>query len=516
MKELVNSSPVELIMAISAFISVKLGSSDWTSADDGMLLFPAVLMLSMSLNTICKGKLRLFYYLSLLFIIFINLDGYVSFLGGKLFFINISAVLLFLLLHSRRDDATLAVAGYNFIRNMLRSAIVVYSAVFLITLIMASIDYIFGVKTIEFLGDLYFFAILVVWPVAFIDMFGKSGEVSLGKFHDILLSKILIPALLLYAVILYLYFAVIVFNWELPKGGIAYMTMTFIVLSMLAGLLRRLSSASMCNFFFNRLSFMLLPVLVMFWVAVIYRVCEYGFTEARVLIVALGIAISSAISVMCVGCSGKSYFRAMQVLLFLFVATLFVPVRYISVESQKSRAEHLVRELGWSKENGLFSFDDNADRCDFTEEKWNMYLELKEVLRYLNKKDELAELPVPEEKIYLSMYGDCPLTRIPDRFKYYIDDYAEVCETDVVVETAAGKVRVTYKDILAQMLARTGEKIDRQFINNLHNDVYDKHFYYYEHEDFMLLFHNIELIAIGNELKIKSLCTDAVFLKEQP
>ena len=50
----------------------------------------------------------------------------------------------------------------------------------------------------------------------------------MNKLFDVLLNYVLSPALLIYAVILYLYFVKVAVLWSLPKGAVAYIVVSFI------------------------------------------------------------------------------------------------------------------------------------------------------------------------------------------------------------------------------------------------------------------------------------------------
>ena len=56
----------------------------------------------------------------------------------------------------------------------------------------------------------------------------KEEEEGVNKLFDVLLNYVLSPALLIYAVILYLYFVKVAVLWSLPKGAVAYIVVSFI------------------------------------------------------------------------------------------------------------------------------------------------------------------------------------------------------------------------------------------------------------------------------------------------
>jgi hypothetical protein len=47
------------------------------------------------------------------------------------------------------------------------------------------------------------------------------------------------------------------------------------------------------HWFYNRASWLVLPAQIMFWIGTVYRINEYGFTEARVYLVMAGVVITA-------------------------------------------------------------------------------------------------------------------------------------------------------------------------------------------------------------------------------
>ena len=65
------------------------------------------------------------------------------------------------------------------------------------------------------------------------------------------LDFILSPSIIIYTVILYIYFIQIACQWELPKGGVAYMVMAFVIVSLLGILLQNLLQKHYYNWFYQ-------------------------------------------------------------------------------------------------------------------------------------------------------------------------------------------------------------------------------------------------------------------------
>ncbi len=103
---------------------------------------------------------------------------------------------------------------------------------------------------------------------------------------------ILIPLLLLYSLILYVYLAKIIISWELPRGWVSYLILAYAMVGILALLLvhpLKDESRSWVQVFDRLFYYSLLPLLVLLFVAIFTRVLEYGFTEPRYFVLALAI-----------------------------------------------------------------------------------------------------------------------------------------------------------------------------------------------------------------------------------
>ena len=109
---------------------------------------------------------------------------------------------------------------------------------------------------------------------------------NLGKY-------ILIPVVGLYFVILYAYTFKIGLNWELPRGWVGSLVLGFSVAGIFTYLLNyylREAGNSAPSALFHRLLWpVMLPMTLLLFIAIYRRVDDYGFTEARFLVVLLGV-----------------------------------------------------------------------------------------------------------------------------------------------------------------------------------------------------------------------------------
>jgi hypothetical protein len=96
---------------------------------------------------------------------------------------------------------------------------------------------------------------------------------------------VLIPLVSIYMAILFAYEAKILITFNLPKGWISALIIAFSIVGILANLLvyplRENSDKGWIRFFARWFYLLMMPLLVLFYWAVLHRIYEYGFTEER-------------------------------------------------------------------------------------------------------------------------------------------------------------------------------------------------------------------------------------------
>jgi hypothetical protein len=104
---------------------------------------------------------------------------------------------------------------------------------------------------------------------------------------------VLLPLEVVYLLILYVYSAKILIQWQLPQGGVAYLVMAFSVAGIFALLLlypiRDSAEERWIRIFTKRFHLALFPLIVLLGVAIFRRISEYGVTENRYLVAALAV-----------------------------------------------------------------------------------------------------------------------------------------------------------------------------------------------------------------------------------
>lgn len=136
------------------------------------------------------------------------------------------------------------------------------------------------------------FILVVLTPLTFCycaKSLQEKDAARLSSSFDVLYSKILSPALVCYTLVLYLYAAKILVAWDLPRGGVAWMVVAYLVVAFVVYMLQPFLSKTRLSFFFKYLPFISVVPLALFWVGIVRRISDYGLTESRVFIAAFGL-----------------------------------------------------------------------------------------------------------------------------------------------------------------------------------------------------------------------------------
>ena len=190
----------------------------------------------------------------------------------------------------------------------------------------------------------------------------ETVETGYPKGLQVFAQYILMPLVLIYLVILYIYGIKIAIAGTLPIGWVSNLILAFSVVGMLALLLLHPLSESEENKWVNRFTrgfyLALIPLLVLLFIAALTRINAYGFTELRYALLALAIWLSGITLYMLLTRNKK--IRAIPLSLFFTVLwVFFVPgfnLHDISKNSQTERLQLLLKSNKmWSDNNKLLA-----------------------------------------------------------------------------------------------------------------------------------------------------------------
>lgn len=245
-------------------------------------------------------------------------------------------------------------------------------------------------------------------PLLFLMMLDRRIGSTLRSTRtlEILINRIITPALIVYAALLYLYTARIVVTWSLPRGGVAEMITVFTLATLITRMVRELQEHSTGEWFYRRFSWVMLAVAVLFWAGIARRVSEYGFTESRVWLLLCGIIMTLAVVLFLSHRTGR-YLWLCAATFALFAAAAFIPAlspKRLGIRSQRARFGRLATELGRLDAEGRFDLTPVPPGDTVRRETWR---QLFSAWQYLGEQNDTLFLRkhLPYDPDSFSNYG---------------------------------------------------------------------------------------------------------------
>ena len=296
LKNAITQAPVEIVVSMFYWIIIWLDIAKITDIREFGWTFPICFCMIYAINHWTHQRVyRWIYFASIIIVPLFWLWQPAPMHSSYNVALIISQLMIFLHRGCFRDEPYVRNV-INYIGDVLFALLIATLAWLLSLAIFFSITYIF-----EIWGDLerYFteysstVAFVFICPLLFI-AFNITGtrEHAIIRFVDLVVNYILTPALLIYTAILYIYFVKIIVLWSLPKGGLSYMGISFITVLLIGKSIQPLLQKRIYNWFYGHYSWWTLPALVMLWISIVYRVSEYGLTEARIYLVLTAILIT--------------------------------------------------------------------------------------------------------------------------------------------------------------------------------------------------------------------------------
>jgi hypothetical protein len=168
---------------------------------------------------------------------------------------------------------------------------------------MVAVDQLFKV-TIDAKVYFYLLTLTGIGFTAFYFMAGvprafhtlSTAEPLYPKELKVFTQYVLIPLMLVYLAILLVYEVTIIISWELPKGTVSVLVLSYAVAALLSVLLIYPIRDKIENHWFRKFSkfifIMMIPLLVLLMLAIWERVRHYGITEPRYMLIVLAIWLS--------------------------------------------------------------------------------------------------------------------------------------------------------------------------------------------------------------------------------
>ena len=265
-------------------------------------------------------------------------------------FTYVLAGILLIVGNKRMNNRPFAAHALHVVTQMFFGLLITLILNLAVIAIVASFFYIFGIDEPK---HLYEHIIQFIWfvlaPQVCCTLIRQNEDEVTEPFKilRLILNFILSPAVIIYTVILYTYFIKIVFEWDLPKGGVAWMVMAFITATLVGRVAQSILSQRYYDWFYNRFTLIAIPPLIMYWIGSIYRIRHYSFTESRFYLMAAGLLMTIFVVML-----WKERTRKYQLMALIFGAAIilftYIPgisAKSIGLSCQKQRLTQLISEM---------------------------------------------------------------------------------------------------------------------------------------------------------------------------
>ena len=304
-------------------------------------------------------------------------------------FTYVLAGILLVVGNRRLDNRPFAAHALHVVTQMFFGLLITGILNMAVMAIVASFFYIFGIdEPKHFYEHIIQFIWFVLAPQVCCTLIRQNEDEVTEPFKvlRLILNFILSPAVIIYTVILYTYFIKIAFEWDLPKGGVAWMVMGFITVALIGRMAQSILSKRYYDWYYNRFTLIAIPPLIMYWIGSIYRIQLYSFTESRFYLMVAGVLMTLFVLML-----WKKRTRKYQLMALIFGAAiiLFTYIPGISAKSiglgcQKQRLTRLINELKLTDaRTGKLSDDIDMRRIKQDSLLCEQYMDFTSVVNYV-------------------------------------------------------------------------------------------------------------------------------------
>lgn len=350
--------PVEAALGLAFFVIAAwhTGNAEWNeklhqmvsgiNADILMLFVPLVVL------TFWLHKVNRWAYVASGFLflplMMLNLKPFLWTYGFG--FTYVLAAILLVVGTRRMDNRSFAAHALHVVTQLFFGLVISGIITLALLAIFGSFFYIFGIdEPKNFYTYLWQFVWFVIAPQVCCTLIshGEDEVDEPARVLQIILNFILSPAVIIYTVILYAYFIKIALEWDLPKGGVAWMVMAFVTVAMVGWLMQYVLKLHYYDWFYRNFTWIAIPPLIMYWIGSIYRIRLYSFTESRFYLMVAGVLMTLFVLMLLWKRS-----RRFQLMALIFGAAIivFTYIPGISAKSigrrcQTSRLEQMIVQL---------------------------------------------------------------------------------------------------------------------------------------------------------------------------
>ena len=391
--------PVEMALGVAFFI-IAVWSSEtnaWNEAtkhwesdvnNEILLLFVPLMALTFWLHRVNRWAYLASFFLFLP-LMALDLKPFLWTYGFA--FTYVLAGILLVVGNKRLDNRSFAAHALHVVTQLFFGLLISGILSLAVLAIVASFIYIFGIDEPEHLYEhIYQFIWFVLAPQVCCTLIRQNEDEVTEPFKvlRLILNFILSPAVIIYAVILYTYFIKIVFQWDLPKGGVAWMVMGFITAALVGRVAQSILTKRYYDWFYRYFTLIAIPPLIMYWIGSIYRIRLYSFTESRFYLMVAGVLMTLFVLML-----WKERTRRYQLMALIFgaVVILFTYIPGISSKSiglrcQQQRLDKLISEMKLTDaKTGMLNDSINMERIIKDSLLCEQYKDVSSVIDYVRK-----------------------------------------------------------------------------------------------------------------------------------
>lgn len=248
-----------------------------------------------------------------------------------------------------KENESFVRAALRKLLNLALAAIVALVFLLVCVLVFNGLEYLFG---FPWPPEEKFYTICFFALSSWIFMANEDEPKAINaQFLEKILYFLLTPALALYTIILYAYIVRIALFSGLPRGGVAYIVLSYLACGFILQALFLASPHRRWEKFYRFFALLAVAPIALLWLGIAERVGEYGLTPERIYLCGLA-ALASVIYAMRLSKILFSY-RAVAVLFASTLIVLFfvIDAKQLTLYSQLPRFNALVSELDITPQN---------------------------------------------------------------------------------------------------------------------------------------------------------------------
>ena len=350
--------PVEAFMGLAFFAIAawNTGYAQWDEAlhqmvsgvnEDILMLFVPLLVLTFWLHKVNRWAYVVsgFLFLPLMML---NLKPFLWTYGFG--FTYVLAAILLVVGTRRMDNCSFAAHALHVVTQLFFGLVISGIITLALLAIFGSFFYIFGIdEPKDFYTYLWQFVWFVIAPQVCCTLIshGEDEVNEPAQVLQLILNFILSPAIIIYTIILYAYFIRIVLEWDLPKGGVAWLVMGFVTVAMAGRLMQYVLKQHYYDWFYRNFTWIAIPPLILYWIGSIYRIRLYSFTESRFYLMIAGVLMTLFVLMLLWKRSRRFQLMALifgaAIILFTYIPG--ISAKSIGLNCQKSRLHQMISQL---------------------------------------------------------------------------------------------------------------------------------------------------------------------------